>query len=458
MGERPQWQNEILEEGELYLVGGVVRDGVMGGRGGSEDYDYVVTGIDPRRLEDILGRHGEVRFVGRSFGVYKFTPAGESASLDVAFPRRETSTGPGHKDFEVDWDWRLPIEADLERRDFTMNAMALSIRDGKLIDPLGGRDDIERRLVKMVFPEAFKEDSLRILRGIRFAARFEFDIDAATRGAMIEAARLIRFLSPERIQEELSRLLTQCAKPSVGFMEMHEIGVLKIILPELDRCAGVAQNEFHPDDVFMHSLKTCDCAPRDNLAVRWAALLHDVGKVDKKQKIRDEHTGEERIVFYQHEKLSAEATETVLKRLRYGKALVEKCRNLVLNHMFNYESEWGESAVLRFIRRVGEDGIGDLMALRRADCGSRNLAGEAEKLAEFEKRIDEVLEEQRAFSLEDLAIDGRTVMNVLGIEEGPEVGRILEEILEEVIGNPALNTRRKLKALMKKKYAKRKPL
>lgn len=446
------WQSEIMERGELFLVGGAVRDAVMGIARPEQDMDYVVSGLPPDALEKVLSRNGRVTFVGKSFGVYKFRPEGRPGYVDIAYPRTEVSTGPGHREFDVDWDWRKPIEVDLGRRDFTINALARNLRGGEIVDPYRGVEDIEARVLRMVFPGAFREDPLRILRGIRFAARLSLRIEARTFEAMRDSAHLVDTLSAERVQEEFTRLFTQCEQPSEGFSLMQRLGVLSRVLPELERAHGIAQNEFHTDDVFWHSLKSCDRAPRENLAVRWAALLHDLGKVDRKQTLEED--GKAKVVFYGHETLGAEIAERVLRRLRYGNGFVARCAHLVEMHMFLYRAEWNRSTVRRFIRRVGEAYLDDLFLLRRADCLSRAMTGEVEELEELRARIDTEIREARAFKVSDLAISGRDVMDTLGILPGPEVGRIIGDLFDMVVDDPSLNARETLLGLMRKKYAK----
>jgi len=445
-----KWQQEIMERGELFCVGGVVRDELLGLGSAGEDIDYLVRGLPPDELERILSAHGGVVFVGKAFGVYKFKPPTRTREIDIGYPRTEVSTGPGHRDFTVDWDWRLPVEADLGRRDFTINAIARNLADGRIIDPHGGARDIEHRVLRMVFPGAFREDPLRILRGIRFAARFSFRIEEQTYVAMGEGVPLIDTLSAERIQEEFTKLLTQCARPSEGLSTMQRIGVLARILPELDRAYGVTQNEFHPDDVFWHSLKSCDEAPRSNLVVRWSALLHDLGKVDKKQVIAEE--GSEKVVFYGHEAVSAGIAGEVLRRLKYGNDLIERCMLLVETHMFLYRREWNRSSVRRFIHRVGEENLEDLFLLRKADCLSRGKTDELDALEDLKVRVETERREARAFKLADLAIDGEDVKTVLGVDEGPEIGRILQVLFEAVLDDPGLNTRERLLGLLGEKF------
>jgi tRNA nucleotidyltransferase (CCA-adding enzyme) len=443
-----KWHQTLLDCGELYVVGGAVRDRLLDSGTPVPDTDYLVTGIPPGELEELLDRLGTVLLVGKSFGVYKFTPRGETVTYDIAYPRRESSTGPGHRDFHVEFDWNLPVEADLSRRDFTINAIALNLRDEKIIDPCGGREDIKQRLLRMVFPAAFEEDPLRILRGARFYARFDLAIDDATRQAMPKNVELLGTLSAERIQEEFSKMFLQCSKPSTGLVLLQELGALKVILPELDRSAGVTQNEYHPDDVFVHSLKSLDSAPQDMLAVRWAALLHDLGKVDCKQTVDDPKTGE-RVVFYGHEKESANIARQVLKRFRYGNALVQHCESLVLNHMFDYQPEWSDATVRRFIRRIGESNLPDQFLLREADCLSRDLFDSIAELAGLKGRVAGELSKNRALKVTDLAVDGRDLIEKLNIPEGPAVGEILNQLLEAVVADPSLNTKGKLFELVR---------
>jgi len=436
-----EWQRAVLEEGELYRVGGVVRDRLRGAGDSFVDVDYLARAVEPVRLEAILRAHGKLSLVGRSFGVYKFTPHGDR-TVDVVYPRRERSTGPGHREFDVHWDWQLPVEDDLRRRDFTINAMAEHVETGRLIDPCGGREDLDAGLIRMIFDNAFAEDPLRILRGVRFAVRLDFELEEDTRRQMQNSARLLATLSSERIQEELGRILTECDRASRAFVLLHELGALAVILPELDRCAGVEQNQYHPDDVFIHSLKTLDAAPREDLLLRWAALLHDVGKVDTRKTVND-HRGE-RVVFYGHELVGEQMTRDLLSRLRCPKEMTATVASLVREHMFNYEPDWSDATVRRFIRRVGEDRLDRLFELREADCRSRGLDDRVENAQHLRERVETELREARTFKIRDLAVNGRDVMEIIGKGSGADVGRVLNSLLESVIDDPTLNERETL--------------
>ena len=443
------WQEDVVGAGELYRVGGVVRDRLLGIEH-VEDSDYLVRGIEPARLEAILSRHGRVALVGKFFGVYHFTPDG-LPPCDIAFPRVEQSTGPGHREFAVQTDWRLPVEDDLRRRDFTINAMAERLPDGTRVDPLGGETDLRERRLRMIFPAAFEEDPLRILRGARFAARFDLSIDDATARAMQAASALLATVSAERVQEELSKLLTQCVTPGRGLDLLHTLGGLAVVLPELDRCHGVTQNEYHPDDVYVHSLKVCDAARRESLLVRWAALLHDVGKVDARQTVEDERG--RRVVFYGHEVVSAGLAHQVLERLRYPHAFVSRCTHLVREHMFRYEPAWKPVTVRRFMARIGVENVDDLFALREADCRSRDLRDELALLEELKERVRLELEARSGMKVADLAVGGDDIMDVLQTRPGPKVGEVLNYLLDRVLEEPELNTRETLLKLARTNFS-----
>lgn len=445
----PDWQSEIIQHGELYRVGGEVRDRLLG-LADVVDTDLLVRGIPPDTLENILSRHGRLAFVGKAFGVYKFVPKGDPLAYDIVFPRTETSTGPGHREFDVHWDWTLPVEDDLRRRDFTINAIAERIPDGLRVDPFDGAGDIARRELRTIFDRAFEEDPLRLLRAARFAARFGLTVDGDTTARMRQSAARAATVSPERIRDEFTKTMTQCERPSIAWHLLGGTGSLAVVFPELARCVGVVQNEYHPDDVYWHSLKTCDAAPRENLAVRWSALLHDTGKVDVRQQVVDK--GGARVVFYGHELVSAEITSVVLDRLRYPGSFVEHCRQLVRHHMYQYTPEWRPATVRRFMRTVGVEHIDDLFLLREADCRARaGVAGMAEELERLEALRQQVAEERRAnasLRVTDLAVDGGDVMRVLGVAAGPHVGQALERLLEFVIESPRANQRETLIAML----------
>lgn len=432
------WEESLLNVCELYLVGGCVRDILMGHKMGEIDEDYLVRRIE---LEDLINRlksFGKTESVGKAFGVIKFKPhKGVKKLFDISLPRKESSLGVEHKAFKVEFDPLIPVEEDLPRRDFTINSMAINLKDFTLVDPLDGAKDLQRGLLRMNSESSFSEDPLRILRGVQFMARFGLVVEDKTKEAMARYSKLIETVPPERIKEELNKLLLFADEPGDGFLLMHETGVLGIIMPEVDETYGIEQNEYHPDDVFMHSIKTMNHAPK-KLYLRWAALLHDVGKKKMKTVV------DGRIVFYGHQDESARLAEEILGRLRYSKKFIGRVKNLILNHMFNLDEDSSDSAIGRFIRKVGLDDIDALLELRKADMLSRGEARILEEVDRFKKRLADYMSKQNAFSVKDLAVSGTDVMGILDIPQGPEVGVVLSRLFEKVAENPELNKREKL--------------
>jgi tRNA nucleotidyltransferase/poly(A) polymerase len=269
-----------LPSSDLYAVGGRVRDEFRTRNDGvarlPKDLDYVVTGVSLTALIEALQVIGSVDVVGASFAVLKFRhPVGEA---DIALPRRERSTGSGHKDFFVQSGPDIPIEDDLGRRDFRMNMIARRLRDDTIVDPYGGVRDIEARRIDIVTPKTFEEDPLRMLRAAQFAARFGFEVADEALMAMTKCAPLVASVSAERIGEELSKLFVHAPAPSAGLEILRTTGVLGHLWPELLEGVGVEQNEWHAYDVYRHNLVTLDAVPPGDLTLRLAALLHDVGK------------------------------------------------------------------------------------------------------------------------------------------------------------------------------------
>jgi poly(A) polymerase/tRNA nucleotidyltransferase (CCA-adding enzyme) len=438
-----EWEKSVLEEGDLALVGGSVRDMLLGSFSSADDLDYIVSGLNPERLVAILGRYGKTDLVGRSFGVIKFT-ARDGETADICLPRREISTGTGHRDFLVDADPSIPVEQDLIRRDFTVNSMALDLRSMELIDPLGGLEDLDRRILRANSDRSFTEDPLRILRGVQFMGRFGLRAEERTAGLMRRDAPLIKTVSPERIRMELDKLLLLASSPGEGFVFMHENRILEIVLPELEETWGVLQNEFHPDDVFFHSIRSCDMAPRV-LHLRLAALFHDLGKKKMKRVV------DGRTVFYRHEEESARVAERVMERLKYSNDMVARVAHLVRNHMFFMTDDWSDSAVRRFIARIGPGNIEDILSLRLADGRSRGDGMIFEEVESVRERVRRILAESSAFRREDLAVTGRDVMETMGIGPGKKVGLILESLVQAVLDNPEYNNRERLIELMNRK-------
>ena len=434
---KSNWLSWLCDLGQVYEVGGQVRDQLLGFAEQSKDKDYLVTGIPLDRLIDELRKFGRVGLVGKSFGVVKFTPPHpegvESVTFDISLPRKEYSTGIGHTDFAVEFDHARPVEEDLTRRDFTINAIARNVRSGEIVDPTGGREDLAARIIRFISEQAFFEDPLRMLRAVQFAARFEFAIEEHTRAAIERHAQLITTVSAERIAEELNKLLVKARRPSVGLRLMREVGLLKFVLPELAECVGVDQpGGYHAYDVFEHSVRAVDEAPAQ-LHLRWAALLHDINKPQTRQ-VEDDHAS-----FYGHETMGAGTAKRILRRLRYSNELIDQVALLVDRHMFT--TEVTDKGVRRLIRRLGQPLIFDLLELRRADVVAQGMGGTTEDVDVLERRIREELERKPPFGLRDLAVDGTEIMRELELSPGPAVGRILNFLLEQVLDDPTLNTK-----------------
>lgn len=434
-GLEPKILKEILKKGKIYEVGGTVRDFFIFGKE-SEEKDYLVSQIPMEDLIALLAKFGRVELVGKTFGVIKFTPKGHKKTYDVALPRKEFSTGVGHKEFQVTFDHNLKIEEDLSRRDFTINAMARDLSSEQIIDPFDGKKDIQRKIIKMISAQAFLEDPLRMLRGIGFSARFEFEIEGKTFLAMQSNSKLITSVSPERIQDELNKLLLRAKKPSFGFKLMQKSGILKEILPELENCVGVDQpGPFHKFDVFEHTLYTVDNAPQ-NLIIRLSALFHDICKPQTKVVIEDGAT------FYGHEKFGAELVEKILGRLRYSNEIISAVTLLVSKHMFT--TGVTDKGLRRLITKT-EGRIFDLLELRKADiiAQGRGDAGVAD-IVEFEQKVREELERKPPFSVRDLKVNGNDLMKKFKLSPGPVIGKILNHLLEKVLDEPKFNQKKKL--------------
>ena len=430
----------VLAKGKIYEVGGAVRDRYISPVMPDKDKDYLVTGIPLDDLCTLLSDFGKVDLVGKSFGVIKFLPFkrldGDQV-FDIALPRKEYSTGPGHRDFEVDYDHNLMVEDDLLRRDFTINAMAEDLSTGKLVDPLNGRSDIKKRLIRITNPNSFQDDPLRMLRAIQFSARFEFQLEESTLASLKENAHLISTISPERIQEELNKLLLKAKYPSSGFRLMQSVGLLEKILPELVAAVGVDQpGGYHAYDVFEHSILTADFAPRE-LVIRLAALLHDVSKPDTK--VPNEDGG---ATFYGHEKKGSRTTRKILQRLRYSNQIIDQVCLLVDKHMFT--TGVTDKGVRRLIRKMGQDLVFTLLDLRRADVGAQGKGGSTQDVDELEERIKLELEKKPPFGLKDLAIDGNDIMETFKLVPSPLVGKVLNHLLELVLDDPDLNQKERL--------------
>jgi tRNA nucleotidyltransferase (CCA-adding enzyme) len=421
-----------LAEGthQAWLVGGTVRDALLGRvTDGTAD---VATDLAPEEVaarfahtEPIGIRHGTLLILEGETRVECTTLREEGAYDDARRPSSVRFTDD-------------PVR-DLARRDLTINALAWDPFARRLLDPFGGLSDLEAGILRAVGDprERFAEDALRPLRLARFAAQLEMAPDAATLAAMAPALPRSAGLAAERIRAELLKMM-ESARPSVGWELLQAGGWLARVLPELGACVGVTQNRHHAHDVYVHTLKTVDAAPAAWRAVRWAALLHDVGKPGTRAGMEGAAT------FHGHEALGARLALARLEALRFPIEERDEIVHLVREHMFDYAPEWSDAAVRRWVRRVGPERIPALFALREADVAGTGVDGDAPSVAEFRTRIDAVLAAGRILRVRDLPVDGEDVMRVLGCGPGPRVGVVLETLLDAVIENPEVATRESL--------------
>lgn len=420
---------------ELYLVGGAVRDSIMGIKGA--DYDFA-SSATPEETSALFTRviptgirHGTVTvpFQGRLFEVTTYRIDGDYG--DSRHPDAVSYT--------------RSLTEDLARRDFTINAIAYDPISRRLIDPHGGRADITARVIKTVgsAEDRFGEDALRMLRAVRFAAQLEFALDEEAYEAIGSRAPTILRIAVERISAELRKMMS-ALRPSLGWTIMHDTTLLTHIIPELTEDRSI------PVKVFPHLLMSCDCAPPSHEVLRWAALLHDVAKP------RCYAEDERGVSFIGHDALSAEIATEILTRLRFPGKTVEAIAHLVRHHMYGYTSEWSDAAIRRFISRVGSDSVYDLTALSRADaCGKGGVPHDLPLVRELERRVEAILESAPPLEKRDLAVGGHDLMSELGIRPGPTIGHIIDELYDSVLGDPGLNTRERLLEIARRFVAER---
>lgn len=414
----------------LYVVGGAVRDHLLGMP--IEDWDFT-TDARPDEVMALFRRviptgieHGtvSVHWEGECYEVTTFRSDG--AYLDSRHPSSV--------------HFITSLEEDLSRRDFTINAFAVDCNTAHVIDLNGGMEDLKSRQIRAIGdPLArFDEDGLRIMRACRISAKIDFEIEGATLTAMGARRENLRQVSAERIREELFKLVGS-AHPRKGLEYLRACGALSIILPELMEGEGVEQGGMHREDVLDHAISCCEASAHftDKVEVRIAALLHDIGKS------RTVAEGAGRNTFIGHEQVGSEMARSIMRRLKASNEQCSLVTDLVAHHMFNYDPSWSDSAVRRFIKRVGLDRIDDLFALRLADQKAIHGRFDATLINELGGRIEGIVREGDALSVKDLAIGGNDLM-AAGIPKGPAIGRVLDHLLETVLDDPAQNNREQL--------------
>ena len=408
---------------QAFIVGGALRDSLLGCQ--AKDWD-VATDATPEMVDDLFRditrfdlKHGTVTLVtrGRHF---------------------EVTTFRGTRGYGAS------IEEDLAHRDFTLNAIAYDVTHKRIMDPFGGKQDMKKRVIRAVLNplDRFNEDPLRMMRAIRFSLELGYSIDPETLAAINSMAQVIDRVATERIRDELLRILL-VSKPSAGFNLMRKTGLLKMILPELLEGYRKRQNYYHKYTIYRHTMETVDSIERDPI-LRLSALFHDVAKPRVRRKVKG------RWRFLGHADASAELAREIMIRLRFSNEEITRITRQVSNHMFGYRKELSDRAVRRFIRRVGVDNIDGLMRLRRADDLAHGWGrGFESEIEEFRDRINAQIKKSYPFTLSHLAVNGHDVMNTLGLQPGPKVGKTLNQLLELVIEKPAYNQKDKLIEILK---------
>ena len=413
--------------GRALIVGGWVRDRLLGQP--SKDVDIEVFGIDAEALRTLLGKIAPVNTVGESFTVYKV------AGLDVSLPRRESKVGRGHRGFAVTGDPRLSPREAARRRDFTINAIAWDPLTDEYIDPFDGRSDLERRLLRAVDRETFADDSLRALRAIQFAARFELTVEQGTR----EICRRIPLddLPAERIWGEIDKLLHRAQRPSIGLALSLDLGIVERLFPELDALVGCPQEpEWHPEgNVWVHTLLVVDQARAriDDLeypkqvAVMLGAVCHDLGKPATTAFV------DGRIRSLNHEEEGVEPATALLDRLNIhslqGFDVRREVLGIVAHHlkpgMFHKAQPPVRDAAFR---RLAQKVDLELLArVARADCEGRGGGFDCSAMDWFVTRARELGVEHAP---PDPLVKGRHLLE-LGARPGPAIGAVLREVYEQ---------------------------
>ena len=445
-------ENKVVEElvrpiarafarmgGKAYLVGGCVRDRVLGLE--PKDYDLEVYGVAPDRIEPALRRFGPVNAMGKSFCIHRVqSPRSGDVHVDVSIPRRDSKAGSGHKGFIVTGDPDLSVKEACRRRDVTINSILEDPLTGEILDPFGGMADIEKRVLRATDAELFGEDPLRVLRLCQFAARFECSIEPRTVEVCRSISGSLKELSRERVGEEWRKLLLKSRKPSIGISAVRDLGAAKVLHPELEALAGVPQEpEWHPEgDVWTHTLLAADCAAeivrRDRFAeesaliILFGALCHDFGKPATTEK--DPGTG--RIRSKAHAEAGVGPSANFLRGLKVGEDIEKKVRRIVLEHLnplylYDHRDEIKPSTVKRLAVRLFPASFDELLAVAEADYFGRTLELSGYPAGEWLREQLKILELKSGGPSPILM--GRHLVE-RGWDPGPEMGRVLKEVFE----------------------------
>lgn len=440
---------EITQKGfTAYIVGGAVRDILLDRS--VKDWD-VTTNATPEQVMPLFkesfydNAYGTVMVAGKHLKE-QFNLSTDSCPDDEVFDITTYRSEQGYSDRRRpdNVSWGTSIEEDLKRRDFTINAIAIRLLENKkdndqfeveLVDPYEGVKDIENKIIRAVGNplERFEEDALRIMRAVRIAAQIGFAIEPQTLAAIQTKAPNLKSISWERIGAEFMKIIaSEHAADSI--LLLSNVGILPLIIPELEQTKGIKQAGHHIYDVFTHSIEALRACSSPDPVVRLATLLHDIDKPTVM-----EQSGPRGVSFHNHEVVGARTAKKIADRIRLSKHDQDRIFTLVRWHMFTYDSKMTDAAIRRFIRRVGKENIHDMMALRIGDRVGGGSKATSWRLTELQKRIGEQFYEP--LSLKDLAIDGSDVMRILNIPPSRKVGEILNTLFEEIIEDSSKNTK-----------------
>ncbi len=435
---------------EAYIVGGCVRDSILQNQSAGRPKDWdITTNALPKQIQELLPDS----VYENEFGTVAVKPNSEDDNLKIievtTFRKEGKYSDKRHPD---KIEFAKTIEEDLSRRDFTVNALALSEVEGmaKIIDPFDGQKDLQKKIIRTVgnAKERFSEDGLRLMRAIRFACELNFQIEPQTLKAIKDNASLLAFISKERIRDELIKIINspQAVK---GIFLLQENDLLKQIIPELEKGIEVTQNKHHIYTVWEHAWRSLDyaCKKEYSLEVKLASLFHDIGKPYTKE-------GEGiNATFYNHEWQGAKITARILDRLKFPKNKSEKIIKLVRCHGFVYDPEiTTDAAIRRLLVKVEKENIQELAQVREADrIGSGCPKALPFRLRHFLFRVEKVLKELEGQqpSLKILKINGNDIIKILGIEPGPKIGAILSILLEQVLDDTKKNSKKYLEKEVK---------
>ncbi|HSV94603.1 MAG TPA: HD domain-containing protein [Spirochaetia bacterium] len=465
--ELKQVMSDYITNGfEIYLVGGGVRNILM--EKVPENCD-LTTNATPEQSLKILEKNEP--FYNNDFGTvsYEVEIEGKKELYEITTYRSEKEYSDYRRPDNVSWGKTL--EEDVTRRDFTVNAMVVGMNGGKfeLIDLVGGLQDFEKGSMRAVGdPEKrFGEDALRMMRAIRFAARLGFSIEKQTLKAISTKAPLLAKISKERVRDELLKIIGS-NYPADGVSLLISTGLMEQIIPEVLEGRGVMQGGHHTLTVLDHMIECLRNSSSPDPIVRFATFIHDVGKPrSQRYKCRkcgkmyrdlsDEMTicancgynqpTRGMITFYGHEVIGARMTKDICERLRFTNKQTEKVVTLVRMHMFAYQPEMTDAAIRRIIRKVGKENIADMILLRIADRKGSGSKTTSWRFMELQKRIGEQLFEP--MEINDMAVNGRDVMEVLKVQPGPVIGKVLKELFEEVLEDTSKNTKEYLLSRIK---------